>query len=110
MTPESELRVIRQRGASDAIYGLGVIGAWAYFIGRAPTPRLRVLGFLKGILWPAILVYELLKFFNEELTAPLPLPPASSPPVPSQLVTAPTVRPARKTARGGRPKKKAIRK
>ena len=57
-------RVIRQGGASEAVYGLGLIGAWIYFISHAGTFWLGVLGFFKGIVWPAILVYELLKFLN----------------------------------------------
>lgn len=51
-------------GASEAVYGLGLIGAWVYFIGHATTFGLGVLGFLKGIVWPALLVYEALKFLN----------------------------------------------
>ena len=38
-----------------------MIGAWVYFIGHATTFGLGVLGFLKGIVWPALLVYELFK-------------------------------------------------
>ena len=57
-------RVIRQGGASEAVYGLGLIGAWVYYIGHATTFWLGVLGFLKGIVWPAMLVYEALKFMN----------------------------------------------
>jgi hypothetical protein len=56
-------RVIRQ-GGGEAVYGLGLIGAWVYFIGHAGTFWLGVLGFLKGIIWPALVVYELLKFLN----------------------------------------------
>jgi len=50
--------------ASNAVYGLGLIGAWVYFIGHATTFGLGVLGFLKGIVWPALLVYELLKYLQ----------------------------------------------
>jgi hypothetical protein len=57
-------RVIRQTGASEAVYGFGLIGAWIYFIGHATTFWLGVLGFFKGIVWPAMLVYELLKFLH----------------------------------------------
>ena len=52
------------RGASEAVYGFGLIGAWVYFIGHAATFWLGVLGFLKGIVWPALLVYELLKYLH----------------------------------------------
>ena len=40
---------------------LGLIGAWVYFIGTAGTFWLGVLGFLKGLVWPAFLVYAALK-------------------------------------------------
>jgi hypothetical protein len=51
-------------GASEAVYGFGLIGAWIYFISHATTFGLGVLGILKGIVWPALLVYELLKYLN----------------------------------------------
>jgi len=55
-----------QGGSSDAVYGLGLFGAWVYYIGRATTTQERVLGFFKGLVWPAFLVYELLEFLNKE--------------------------------------------
>jgi len=55
-----------QGGSSDAVYGLGLIGAWVYYIGRATTFRQGVQGFFKGIFWPAFLVYELLEFLDKE--------------------------------------------
>jgi hypothetical protein len=51
-------------GASDAVYGFGLIGAWVYYLTHATTFWMGVLGLLKGIIWPAMLVYELLKFLN----------------------------------------------
>ena len=51
-------------GASEAVYGLGLIGAWVYYLGHAATFWLVVLGFLKGIVWPAMLVFEALKYFH----------------------------------------------
>jgi len=57
---------IQVQGSSDPVYGLGLIGAWVYYIGRANTPQERLRGFFKAFAWPAILVYELLKFFNRE--------------------------------------------
>ncbi len=44
-----------------AVYGLGLIGAAIYFISNATSFWIGVLGFLKAIVWPAILVYEALK-------------------------------------------------
>jgi hypothetical protein len=53
-------------GSSEAVYGLGLIGAWIYYISRAKTFREGVVGFLKGIVWPAFLVYALLEYLNKE--------------------------------------------
>ena len=50
--------------ASDAVYGFGLIGAWIYYLTHATTFWIGVLGILKGIVWPAMLVYELMKFLN----------------------------------------------
>jgi len=52
------------RGGSDAVYGLGLIGAWIYYIGHATTIWFGLLGFFKGIVWPALLIYELLKYLK----------------------------------------------
>ena len=49
-------------GPANAIYGLGLIGAAVYFIGQAVTFWTGVLGFLKAIVWPAFLVYELFTY------------------------------------------------
>ena len=57
---------VQVQGSSDPVYGLGLIGAWVYYIGRATTPQERLRGFFKAFAWPAILVYELLKFFQKE--------------------------------------------
>lgn len=46
--------------SGGAVYGLGLIGAAIYFISHATTFWLGVLGFLKAIVWPAILVYHAL--------------------------------------------------
>jgi len=51
-------------GAGGAIYGLGMIGAWVYYIGQAATFWLGVLGFLKGIVWPAFMVYTLMQYLH----------------------------------------------
>jgi len=57
-------KVVHHRGGGDAVYGLGMIGAWIYFIGQATTFWMGVLGFLKGIVWPVLLVLELLKYLE----------------------------------------------
>ena len=47
--------------SSNAIYGLGFIGAAVYFISTATGFWMGVLGFLKAIVWPAFLVFEAFK-------------------------------------------------
>ena len=46
------------------IYGLAFVGALIYFIQHATSFGMGVLGFLKAIVWPAILVYKLLEFLK----------------------------------------------
>ena len=53
-----------QKGApSGVVYGFGFIGAAVYFISHATSFWLGVLGLLKAIVWPTILVYEAFKHF-----------------------------------------------
>jgi hypothetical protein len=52
--------------SSDAVYGIGMIGAWIYFVGRETTWKGRALGVLKGFVWPAFMVYEVFNFLNRE--------------------------------------------
>lgn len=55
---------IHESGPAGAVYGLGFIGAIIYFIGHAASFWGGVLGILKAIVWPAFLVYELLKYLK----------------------------------------------
>ena len=54
----------KDSGTSGAIYGLGLVGAAIYFINGATSFWAGVLGFLKALVWPAFLVYELLKYIG----------------------------------------------
>lgn len=51
-------------GMGGGAYGLAFIGAAVYFIQHSPTFWLGVLGFLKALVWPALLVYKLLGFLG----------------------------------------------
>lgn len=51
-------------GCGGAFYGLGFIGAAIYYITTATSFWMGVLGVLKAIVWPAFLVFELLKFLG----------------------------------------------
>lgn len=43
------------------IYGLGFIGAAVYYVSQSTGFWMGVLGILKALVWPAFLVYSLLK-------------------------------------------------
>lgn len=45
---------------TGAVYGLGFIGAAVYYIQQADTFWVGVLGVLKAIVWPALMVYKAL--------------------------------------------------
>jgi len=53
----------RSRGGSvsGGTYGLGLIGALVYYIQHATSFGDGVIGFLKALIWPAMLVYNLLE-------------------------------------------------
>lgn len=57
-------KVVHNHGGGSAVYGLGLIGAAIYFIQHAATFWMGVLGILKAIVWPAMLVYKLLEFLK----------------------------------------------
>ncbi len=44
------------------VYGLGFLGAAIYYISSSTSFWMGVLGILKAMVWPAFLVYELLRF------------------------------------------------
>lgn len=51
-------------GVAGSVYGLGLIGAAIYYIQHAQTLWMGVVGILKALVWPALLVYEALKFLR----------------------------------------------
>ena len=46
---------------SNAVYGLGFVGSAIYYVSAATGFWTVVLGILKALVWPAFLVYGLLK-------------------------------------------------
>ncbi|MGV8141208.1 MAG: hypothetical protein ACP5NW_02070 [Candidatus Woesearchaeota archaeon] len=64
MKKECDCRNYSMHGHAGAGYGLGFIGAAVYFIAQATTFWMGVLGFLKALVWPAFLIYGLLKFLG----------------------------------------------
>ena len=63
-TEHQQQKVVYKNAASAPVYGFGLIGAWVYYLSHATTFWMGALGILKGIVWPAMLVYELLKYLE----------------------------------------------
>lgn len=53
-----------QGAVGGGVYGLAFIGALVYFLQHAGSFWLGVLGIVKAMVWPAILVYHLLGFIK----------------------------------------------
>jgi hypothetical protein len=49
---------------SGAVYGLGVVGAAVYYIQHAVTFGAGVVGILKAVFWPAVLLYKVLELLK----------------------------------------------
>lgn len=47
-----------------AIYGLGVIGALIYFLQHANTFLMGLIGIVKALFWPAVIVYKALELLK----------------------------------------------
>ena len=45
-------------------YGIAFIGAAIYWIGHATSFWMGVLGFLKALFWPGVLLYKVLEMLN----------------------------------------------
>lgn len=55
------MRVMKKScAAGGSVYGIAFIGALVYFIQEAHGFWMGVLGVLKAMVWPAMLVYHLL--------------------------------------------------
>lgn len=46
---------------TNAVYGVGLVGAAIYYISTATGFWMGVVGILKALVWPGFLVYEALK-------------------------------------------------
>ncbi len=47
-----------------AVYGLGLIGAAVYFLQHASNLQEILVGILKSLIWPALLIYKLLGYLK----------------------------------------------
>ncbi len=53
-------------GGGGAVYGLGLIGAMVYYIQQAHGFWPVVVGVLNAFVWPAFVIYDLLKFLGTQ--------------------------------------------
>lgn len=51
-------------GGSGHIYGLGFLGALVYFLQHSSTFTDGVIGVLKAIVWPGMIVYKFLELLH----------------------------------------------
>jgi|TARA_B100001971_G_C18129280_1_gene503892 hypothetical protein len=49
---------------SGGIYGLGMVGALVYYVATATSFGNGFVGVLKALVWPAFVIYELMKFLG----------------------------------------------
>jgi hypothetical protein len=54
----------QNHASSGAVYGLGFVGAFVYYISVSSGFWMGVFGFMKALVWPAFLVYEALKYLG----------------------------------------------
>lgn len=52
------------KSGGDAVYGLGLIGALIYFLIHAQTIGQGLIGVLKALVWPAILIFKLFELLK----------------------------------------------
>ena len=63
------MRSWRGRGVGDSgflggVYGMAFLGAAVYFIQHATGFWMGVVGFIKAIFWPAVVLYKVLELLN----------------------------------------------
>jgi hypothetical protein len=54
-------KVVVKEGGGNAVYALGMFGAVVYYVQQATGIGEWIVAILKALVWPAFLVYELLK-------------------------------------------------
>lgn len=55
---------VANKASNNPIYGLGFIGAVIFYLSQATGIVAGLIGFLKAVVWPAFVVYELLSFLH----------------------------------------------
>jgi hypothetical protein len=55
---------MKDKGISGGIYGMAFIGGVVYYLQHAATFWTGVLGILKALFWPAVLMYKVLELLK----------------------------------------------
>jgi hypothetical protein len=55
---------MKNRGLFGGIYGMAFIGAVVYYIQQSTTFWQGLLGIVKALFWPAILMYHLMQYMK----------------------------------------------
>ena len=55
---------VNKGGSGGAIYGLGLLGVAVYYIQHATSFWIGVLGIIKAIFWPAVLLYKVFEMLH----------------------------------------------
>lgn len=55
---------ITKQNVGGGIYGLAFLGALIYYLVNADTFWMGVFGFLKALVWPALLIYKLYQYLG----------------------------------------------
>jgi hypothetical protein len=63
-TPSRHKHGNRNGGVASGVYGLAFLGSVIYYFQHATSFGMGVLGFLKALVWPVILVYKIMEFLK----------------------------------------------
>ncbi len=55
---------MKNNASSGALYGIGMIGALIYYLQHATTFIMGLIGIVKAIFWPAVIVYKVLEILK----------------------------------------------
>lgn len=59
-----KVRNMKGSASSGAIYGIDMIGALIYYLQHATSFLMALVGIVKAILWPAVVVYKVLELLK----------------------------------------------
>lgn len=57
-------KVVNNSHSGSAIYALGIFGALVYFLQRADSFVAVIMGIVKAVVWPAVILYKSLELLQ----------------------------------------------